>query len=336
MTATARVLLERLADGEFHSGERLAADLGISRAAVWKAVQGLQDRRRVEIHSVRGRGYRLARPLELLNPAVIEAHLPPERRARLEALEILDSVDSTNAYLAAGVRGRGRAPRVCVAEQQTGGRGRRGRPWVSPFGANIYLSIYWHFEKSLAGLQGLSLVTGVAVARAIERLGIEGITLKWPNDIHVRERKLAGVLVEGFGQAEGPTAAVVGVGVNLDMPPDHGRAIDQPWIDLRALRPTAEKPRNPLCAYLVDELMVALEGFARHGASVYLQEWRRYDGYLGRVVNLVAPGRRLSGIYRGVDDTGGLLLETTAGVRTFHAGEVSLRAGDSPVEGLHG
>ena len=321
-----RRLITRLADGRFHSGESLARVLGVSRTAIWKHVQSIATRFDLEIHAVRGRGYRLPYPIELLDAAEIECHVPPASRRDIVSIEVLDSVPSTNRYLAERLDLMGNEARVCIAEQQTEGRGRRGRSWISPFGANLYFSLHWQFDLPMANLNGLSLVAGVAVVQALERLGVEGMALKWPNDLHVGERKLGGILVEVFGQTAGPVSAVIGIGLNFDMPAASGQAIDQQWTDLKRIAPDLDGGRNRLAGLLIDELVQAVTRFTRAGWPAFQEAWRQRDGYLGRAVEIHTSGGMAHGTYLGVDDDGGLVLQQDGGRRVFHAGEVSLRA----------
>jgi len=326
MRSRQRALIEILADGAFHSGEALAESLGISRSSVWKSLQTLAQTHQLEIHAVRGRGYRLARPIDLLQADSIREGLHPERQSLMVDIEVFDSLASTNRYQAARAEEwRDAGARATLAEQQTHGKGRRGRTWVSPFGANLYLSFYWSFDLPMARLNGLSLAAGVATARALERFGLRDAALKWPNDIHHRDRKLGGILVEVLGQSTGPVSAIVGVGLNVDMPPAAGRDIDQEWTDLARSIPQAGRERNRLAALVVDELMIASTSFAQAGWSAFQRAWAAYDTYRGRAVVLHTSGGTEQGTYMGVDDDGGLILRQGAGQRIFHAGEVSLR-----------
>lgn len=320
-------IIRHLADGRFHSGEALARSLGISRAGVWKHLKGLRELLEMDVHAVSGRGYRLARPLELLEPEKILAALPPAARSRLDALEVHASIESTNACLLERSAAGAPSGQVCLAERQTAGRGRRGRQWVSPFGSNIYLSILWRYPLAPVELSGLSLAAGLAVVHALACQGIEGIGLKWPNDILWQGRKLAGLLLEVRGESEGPSQVVLGIGLNTRLSRRQAEAIDQPWVDLASI-PRGEKiSRNRLAAELVDRLLEALDEFERHGLSPLLEQWRRHDLYHGKAVRLHMGNRTVEGVHYGIDETGALLLANGGGVRAYHAGEVSLRPG---------
>lgn len=318
-----RTLLHLLADGCFHSGEDLAAALGVSRAAVWKGVRRLGEEVALPVNAVRGRGYRLEAPLELLERERVLALVGAQTRARLAELDLRLSVDSTNACLMQGAQDGLRSGTVCVAEHQRAGRGRRGRSWRSPFGGNLYLSLLWRFGARAAGLSGLSLATGVAVLRTLRAHGAAGVGLKWPNDILWDGRKLGGVLLELSGEAAGPAAVVIGVGINVRMAAGAVQ-IDQPWVDLDSVLGTRTE-RNALLARLLDELFGAVAEFEVYGLEPFLAEWRSADLLAGREVAIHLPDRSETGRALGVDAQGALLVESGGTRRSFTAGEVSVR-----------
>ena len=295
MNLTRFRLIQALADGRFHSGEVLARDLGISRAAVWKHLQGLRTKLEVDIQAVSGRGYRLARSLELLEKGEIMAALSKAMRERIPDFVLHHQVDSTNSWLLEKAAGEAPSGTVCLAEQQTAGRGRRGRSWISPFGSNIYLSILWRYGLAPAQLSGLSLAAGLAVVRALEQLGIQGIGLKWPNDVLADGCKLAGLLLEVVGEAEGPSRVVVGVGVNVRMSAQQGAGIDQPWTDLASMPDARRYSRNRLAALLIEHLVAMLNAFETQGLAPLLEEWNRYDLLHGRRVIVTSGDRRIEG-----------------------------------------
>ena len=318
-------LVRLLADGELHSGEAIAARLGISRAAVSKAVRKAADVLDLDLDAIRGHGYRLRAPLELLDADLIERGLPASARSRISGIDVLTVVDSTNSWLMQRARDGAPSGRLCLAEQQTAGRGRLGRTWVSPFGANVYLSLLWRYPLAPAQLGALSLAAGVAIARALTAAGAVGIGLKWPNDLHWRRRKLAGLLLEVAGESQGPSHVVVGVGLNLRLDPVRASAIDQPWTDLSAVLGADGYRRNAVVIGLVTELCAALEGYGIDGLAAFHADWQQFDAYLGETVELVAGERRIVGVHAGIDATGALLLERDGRRQCFHAGEVSLR-----------
>ncbi len=318
-------LIRRLADGRFCSGQALADELGISRAGVWKRLNRLGQQLQLEIQAVPGRGYRLAEPLELLDREQILGVLEPKAAGALSDLHLHQRIGSTNSWLMEQAAAGAASGSVCLAEQQTAGRGRRGRSWASPFGTNIYLSLLWRFSQGPAQLSGLSLAAGLSVLRALQRQGVQGPRLKWPNDLLWNGRKLAGLLLELAGETGGPSLVVLGVGLNLRLSAVQGEVIDQPWIDLRGLPGSPAPSRNRLAGVLISELLAMLQAFERNGFGPLAAEWNRHDLYHGCEVVLTSGQGELRGVHRGVDHAGALLLEQAAGLRACHAGELSLR-----------
>lgn len=318
-------LIRLLADGELHSGEALAHRLGMTRAAVWKALRQAQRRLGLDLESMHGRGYRLAAPLELLDPERILNGLSERARGSLTRLEIHQQIDSTNRHLMREAAAGAPSGTICLAERQSAGQGRRGRPWVSPFGANLYLSILWRFQVGPASLGGLSLVAGAVLADLLRRNGVRDLMLKWPNDLLWQRRKLGGILIEVSGETQGPCALVLGVGINLRMPRDQGRAIDQPWADLNDALGGLSYSRNLLAAQAIDALIEGLDDFGREGLTPYLRLWDEFDALRGERVDLQLGDRTISGVMSGIAPDGALRLVTPAGEQVFHAGEVSLR-----------
>jgi len=318
-------LLEILADGRFHSGEALGDKLGISRTAVWKALRSCTELG-VELQAVPGRGYRLAAALELLHGDAVVESMGEASRELLGVLEIHRDLDSTNRYLMQQAAGGAASGQVCLAERQTAGRGRRGRHWVSPFGANLYLSVLWRFEAAPASLGGLSLAVGVGIVRALQGAGVRGIGLKWPNDVVWEGRKLAGVLLEMSGESAGPCHVVAGVGLNVRMPKGPGETIGQPWADVGTLVDGGSASRNRLAGLVLDQVLSVLGGYQRTGLQPYLEDWNRLDVCVGRPVVLESQGRRLVGEVRGVSTEGALILRSNGVERCYQSGEVSLRS----------
>lgn len=317
-------LLRLLSDGKFHSGEDLAREIGITRAAVWKRLKRLQAETGIHLDSVRGRGYRAQNGFGLLSVAEIERQLSAGARARLEELHLLLSTNSTNEYLVHHPVGTIGMANVCLAEHQSAGRGRRGRIWVSPFGQSLYLSVGFRFDLSMTALASMGLVAGVVVAEVLTVNGLADLQLKWPNDVLVRGKKLAGILIEASGEANGPALAIIGVGLNVGLDPAAARAIDQPWVDLVQLG--VEHPnRNRLSAQMISALVEACDAYQRSGLAPFLKRWQPFDACIGRSVAVTAGERVTEGRYLGIAEDGALLAQTPEGVRRFHAGEVSLR-----------
>lgn len=315
-------LLNILADGEYHSGEEIGAHLGVSRAAVWKQLQKLESFD-LSIESVKGRGYRLVGGLDLLDGEKIKASITGDAIQAIGELEIFPLIDSTNNAAASAIQeGRG-AGYCCLAEQQSAGRGRRGRQWMSPFGRNIYLSQVWEFQAGAAALEGLSLSVGLAVVRALTAFGVTGLGLKWPNDVLHNDRKLAGVLLEMQGDPSGICQVVVGVGLNVEMSGSAVSEISQPWTDLQQIVGSVD--RNKLVAELMSSLYSVYKEFLVGGFTAHKDEWCGYDIFAGRDVKVQLGDSYIDGVVIGLDSSGGLLLKTTEGERVFNGGEVSLR-----------
>ena len=324
------VLLPLLASGDFCSGQVLADALGVSRTAVWKQVNKLAVETGLEIESVKGKGYRIPGGIELLDAASIRAGLAEEAVPLLSSLTILESVDSTNAEAMRQLEVGCGSGVVYTAEQQTAGRGRRGRHWVSPFARNLYLSIAWEFGQGAGSLEGLSLAVGVAAARALRACDLPPVQLKWPNDVLHSGKKLGGILLEMTGDVAGPCQVVVGLGLNVAMPPAAAREIDQAWTDLETIagsdRRDGPRPgRNALFSALLNELLPLLATFESTGFEAWREQWQGLDAYADKPVVLDASGHRLAGIARGVDHRGALQLETTTGIQSVFGGELSLR-----------
>ena len=322
-----RELLQRLANGPV-GGDTLAREAGLTRAAVWKRIDALREAG-IAIVAAPGRGYRLEQPLDLLDADAIRAALPRSAQDGLAGLEIAWSLDSTNSELlrrAAPPHGSA----VLLAERQTGGRGRRGRAWASPLAAHVYLSLARRFEGGLARLGGLSLVAGVAACEALRGLGFADVGLEWPNDLVVIDgdglRKLGGLLVEGGGEVAGAARAVIGIGLNVRMPPQAGNVIDQPWAELDGLSPQAPS-RNAVVAALLVRLLPALDEFDAHGLAPFLPRYAALDALAGRTVTVHAATANWPATALGIANDGALRVRDAAGEEHLvHAGDVSVRA----------
>ena len=319
-------ILRLLADGCFHSGEALAENTGISRAAVWKHISTLKKRLEVDIYAVRGKGYQLAEPIEMLDKGLITSHLTAAARAAANQIQILDTINSTNLYLMEMLSKGIKNGHICFAEQQKSGRGRRGRTWISPFGRNIYLSIHWCYLLPPARLSGASLAAGVAVIQALEKMGVRDLGLKWPNDVMWGNRKLAGLLLEVSGEQSGPSHLILGLGLNTNITEKEASVIDQPCIDLSSIPGGGDISRNKLAAILLESLLDMLKRFEAEGLSAVRKVWRQYDIYSGKPVTLILGEKRIHGIYQGIDDTGAVLINQNGKTVSFYGGEISLRA----------
>ncbi len=321
-------LLRLLADGEFHSGEVLAKRLGVSRASVNNALYGIEQYG-LTLYSVRGRGYCLKNAPQWLDLAQLNNQLAAA--ASNFHIEIVDSAPSSNTLLLQRAAQGAPHGSVLAVEWQSGGRGRLGRTWHSGLGNALTFSLLWRFDCGLSGLSGLSLAAGVAMMRALQGLGVSGASLKWPNDILGTGGKVAGILIEAQGDMLGPSAVVIGIGINLTLPQQILQRIDQPAGELAQLTEVLPQ-RNLLLATMLCELSSVLREFSADGFAGLRAEWESYHVFHNKPVQLMLPdGNIMKGIVRGVSQDGALLLETAsaesgiAEIRVFHAGEISLR-----------
>ncbi|WP_317933560.1 biotin--[acetyl-CoA-carboxylase] ligase [Halioxenophilus sp. WMMB6] len=326
-------VVELLADGRVCSGEFLGARLGVSRTAVWKQLKKLEGIGLV-VESIRGAGYRLQHPLDLLDADTMLASEPGLDDSGID-IHLLPVVDSTNTWAAQRLRDERVPPSgvvLCAAEMQLAGRGRRGRQWVSPFASNLYFSLGMQSGQGIALFEGLSLAVGAVIHRFLTELGFSGLGLKWPNDILFNGRKLAGILIEIDGDLAGNCNLVVGVGINCAM----GRLdksayeqIDQPWVDLNTLAVSQglQLPsRSQLLAGLALRVGCLMQEFPAIGFAGFKAAWAGADCFLGRAVVVKTGAEEHVGISRGVDQSGALQVEIDGVIRLFSGGEVSLRS----------
>lgn len=287
-------LIALLANGEFHSGEQLGETLGMSRAAINKHIQTLRDWG-VDVFTVPGKGYSLPEPIQLLNAEQILGQLDGG------SVAVLPVIDSTNQYLLDRI-GELKSGDACVAEYQQAGRGRQGRKWFSPFGANLYLSMFWRLEQGPAAAIGLSLVIGIVMAEVLRKLGADKVRVKWPNDLYLQDRKLAGILVELTGKTGDAAQIVIGAGINMAMRRVEESVVNQGWITLQEAGINLD--RNTLAAMLIRELRAALELFEQEGLAPYLSRWEKLDNFINRPVKLIIGDKEIFGISRGIDKQG--------------------------------
>ena len=315
---TRSLLIKQLANGDFNSGELLGELVGVSRSAVANHIKYLTNIG-LDVFSVKGRGYRLASPLQLLDQNKIAALLGQQST---NVVEVVSIIDSTNTYVKEHLH---QLPQgyVCLAEAQTHGRGRRGKTWVSPFGSSIYMSMAWTFKGGYQSMAGLSLLVGIAINRSLKTMGIKDCKLKWPNDVFHNCRKLAGILVEVEGQVGSDASAVIGIGINVDLP-NAVSDIDQPFVDLVSI---TQKPvdRNELVALIILTLTQMLKEFELKGLAPFLSEWRAADLFYNEYVYLESGSNRIHGLSKGINEGGALLLENAGKVTPHHGGEISVR-----------
>lgn len=311
-------LVNLLSDGNFHSGEAIGELLGISRAAVWKRLRGLESFD-LKIESVKGKGYRLDGPVSLFD----EARIAQYQESSNKKIWVHQNLDSTNAEaLRALIDNAVVSGDVIVAERQEAGRGRRGKSWASPFGKNLYCSVVQSFKHGAVVLDGLSLVVGISLAETIRELEIDA-QLKWPNDVLCEGRKLAGILLEIHGDPTDACHVVIGVGVNVNMLDAQG-AVDQPWASLAQLSKGRVDKTFLLLSFL-EKLEHNLKLFSQSGFAYFLSQWQSFDAYENKEVVITLGDKKVFGKYAGVNDKGELRLEIDGVERTFNGGEVSLR-----------
>lgn len=264
--------------------------------------------------------------MELLNKNLIAKYVSSKNATYLKNLEIFDSLPSTNTYLVEKNNPNSELYTICLAESQSAGKGRIGKNWVSPFGCNIYLSIRQRILKEFATkLSGLSLVIGIAVVEALKKYGIiNNINLKWPNDILWKERKLAGILIE-FYHEKLICNAIIGVGLNVNMPRQFATQIDQPWCDIAEITNTIPE-RNRLAGLLIDHILAVLSIFQESGLRPFFNHWQKLDiTYDKKIILTTSQNKKIIGIGRGIDTQGNFLLEDQMqNLHAFSAAEISL------------
>lgn len=286
--------------------------------------------------------------MELLDKPLIKSFLSEAALAALDEMLIFDRLTSTNDYLLDLAKTTPEKTLVCLAEQQTKGRGQHGRTWVSPFACGCYLSLLWHFDNKPSEIIGLSLAIGVAVVNALKQFPIEeGVSLKWPNDVLFQGRKLAGILIEMLPEKKNRCSVVIGVGMNIHntstvtgpalMNPTvrkfcGNQEINQPWVTLAEISQVPPE-RNRLIAQLINEIIAVLRQFPIKKLPHFVAEWKKYDGMIGKPVSITTVKNQLQGIMEDVSPTGELLIKMADNTtQRFMHGEVSLRsAASSPV-----
>ncbi|WP_163560139.1 biotin--[acetyl-CoA-carboxylase] ligase [Halomonas sp. NO4] len=319
-------LIRLLSDGQFHSGEQLGERLGVSRTAVWKQLKKLEAMD-IPLDAVKGQGYRLAEPLELLDGSAIVAGLSRAGREHLVRLFIEETLPSSNQFIRQRFEQEAGHGEVCLVEHQSAGRGRRGRSWTTPWGRALMLSLGWRFDSGVAALEGLSLAVGVALARVLERHGATP-RLKWPNDVLLEDEsgrlgKLAGILVEISGDAEGPCEAVIGMGINVSLPPRFRDTLDYPVAAIADQAPGVS--RNRLAIELLETLLPLLADYETHGFAAWRDEWNARHAYAGCAIEVLRGDTRLQAVAESVDEVGNLWISRDGQRERLAGGEISVR-----------
>lgn len=316
-------ILKLLADGKFHSGEAIAQHFNVSRASVWNALQHA-EKLGIEVFSVRGRGYKLPHALTFLEAQTVLNAL--RALGHTFKLEIHDHIESTNTYLMRKASDELDHATCVAAHLQTQGRGRRGRNWQAGLGASLTFSLLWRFQCGAAALSGLSLAIGLALVRTLHAMDIKQAQLKWPNDILIDRKKVAGILIELQGDMDGPSTAVIGIGINLRLPDKIKQQIDQPVTDLASASTHPIDP-NKLLSALLGQLAEILKEFELHGLTHLIDDWIHHHAYHLQPVRMLMPdGCEVTGIVQGITEDGNLLVNTEHGLQKFISGEISLRS----------
>ncbi len=277
----------------------------------------------VRLQRIQGRGYRLAEPLEFIDADLVRANLG--RSAPLLRLEVLDETASTSTLVAARAAAGEPGGLCIIAEYQSAGRGRMGREWHAGLGGSLTFSLLWRFQRGASALAGLSLAVSVAVLRGLRDLGIEDARVKWPNDIVFNFHKLGGILIETHGDMLGPSAAVIGIGLNYRLDDEVKARIDQPVTDIRAI---ASEPlsRNIVFAAVLRNVAAVLRLFDTYGFEPVRSEWMAVHAYQNRQVRVVPANEHFFyGIVDGVAEDGALVVRDGTGLRRLTSAEISLR-----------
>lgn len=351
-SSTVLKIIYHLADGKFHSGEKIASDLGMTRSAVNQAVNQI-SLFGLTVFSVKGKGYRLSQALNLYQPSelnsdtfsvitdineqsfvtspVVNTTLSPiPSSSKVSKIVLKEMIDSTNQYLLDHVEYFNNGD-ICIAEYQYAARGRRGRKYYAPFGCNLYFSFYWCLPTETPHISLISLLVGVVTLDALRQLGIEDLKLKWPNDIYLNNKKLGGILIETKIK-QGQVHLVIGIGLNLSMNEIDPHIVTQDWISL--IQADYDIDKNKLVPILTQGLITQLSMFQQTGSLSFIDTFRKYDQFaIDSAVKLIDGDKVTYGLYRGIDDFGHLLLlQTTTDLANevtelmkVASGDISLR-----------
>ena len=316
-------LLEIISNGNVYSGQDLAASLNVSRTAVWKSIKHLETLG-LEIRAIRGKGYQLREKFEFLSKEEISSMMTLKSKKSCKNIGVVFKTNSTNLYLLNQLDSEAIHGSVVFAEYQSEGRGRRNKRWISPIGSGICFSVGWRFEVMPISLGLLSLYMGIAVARSLNSLKIKEVGLKWPNDIITTGHKIGGILLDIRGESTGPLDVIVGVGINYELPKYRLISVDQPIIDVCSVSKKSFS-RNMIAASLLSNVLEILHDLQTGANLNLLNEWRQFDYYIGKEATLILPNEKITGILKGVDEQGSLLMLVDGKLLSYRSGEVSLR-----------
>ncbi len=313
-----RTLLEQNRD-VYLSGEDIASQLSVSRAAVWKAVKSLQTDGYL-ISAVSNKGYRLLPESDILSDAGIRFSLAPQYRDI--SLDIRKLTGSTNQDAKALAVAGAAAGTVVLAEAQTTGRGRLGRSFYSPAGTGLYLSVVLRPAFSFSDAVLITTAAAVATARAIESVTGLSPQIKWVNDLYLNGKKICGILTEAVSDFESGTieSVVVGIGINFrenpELPEDLRAVVGALYDESPAVT------RNMLAGAVISNLLMLVESLPDRS---FLQEYRTRSLVLGKSIRFLENGVWQDAVAVDLNETGGLVVETAAGRRTLSSGEISVR-----------
>ncbi|GAB3295297.1 bifunctional biotin--[acetyl-CoA-carboxylase] ligase/biotin operon repressor BirA [Pseudidiomarina andamanensis] len=317
-------VIEILSDGQFHSGEDLGVILNVSRTAISQYIKDVQALG-IDVFRVTGKGYKFASEVKLLDLDKVSGYLE-QQDEDIQNIYLERVIGSTNDFIKHAISDDIKSGMAVFSEAQTEGRGRRGKRWVSPFGSNLYMSMYWRLDDGMGAAMGLSLALGTVIAELLSELGVYDVEVKWPNDVIVNGKKIAGILIELEGQALGVAHAIIGIGINIQMPSWLANQIDQPWTDLSSVL-NAKFDRNHIAALLLKNCRKALREYEANGLEPFVTRWQKFDRLAHKPVRIIMGDRELHGIAEGIDGSGALLVKRDGKLERFHAGEVSLRYG---------
>ncbi|MCK3657583.1 bifunctional biotin operon repressor/biotin--[acetyl-CoA-carboxylase] ligase [Pasteurellaceae bacterium Pebbles2] len=308
-------LFALIADCQPKTLENLTALLGCKRTELAQHIEQLQQQ---------GIPIQIEHNTLCLQPRTALLNINQLQQAVACPITYVPIIHSTNQFLLDKLKTEpAHKGELCLAEQQTAGRGRRGRQWISPFASQLMFSFVWQIDARKS-LEGLSLVVAMAIHKALAQFDCNNIELKWPNDILLQDRKLTGILIEIAHTQNGKINSVIGIGMNIDIPMDN-QQITQPWANLSEILPKID--RTFLLITLINHIYTELDQFEQQGISEkFQQEWRNVDRFFGEEVNIIKENAIISGIEQGIDERGYLKLLTYQGeLLCFNGGEVSLR-----------
>jgi BirA family biotin operon repressor/biotin-[acetyl-CoA-carboxylase] ligase len=317
-------LMSLLSDGKCHTGNELGQAIGVSRSAIWKQINHLNELGIPVIH-VQQKGYQLPKPLVLLNSENISSELCKLGFKKQFNIQTFTEVDSTNRYLK-DLPQRSVID-ICCAETQTQGKGRFGRQWYSPFGDNIYCSSRWSLQCDLGKLSGLSLITSLAVLTSLKQLHeSKDIKIKWPNDVLWNGKKLCGSLIEIIAETNGSAQVIIGIGLNVNLDPASVMPFDRPWCSLYEIYNT-QFDRNLIIANLLKNIELYIDQFMSCDLNYFLNEWKQVDYLYNQETTVSQSTGSVTGIAKGINQFGQLILIDTQGNKHY------LSSGDTSLSG---